>query len=49
MGSAQEAKKAIEMYSDKDYNGRNMVVNEARPKRTDDSRPRKDYSRDRNY
>jgi RNA recognition motif-containing protein len=29
----EEAKKAIEMFNDKDFNGRNIVVNEARPKR----------------
>lgn len=33
MGSDKEAKKAIEMFHDKDHQGRKMVVNEARPKR----------------
>ncbi len=33
MGSEEEAKKAIEMFNDKDFGGRNIVVNEARPKR----------------
>lgn len=33
MGSEKEAKKAIEMLNDKDFGGRNIVVNEARPKR----------------
>lgn len=33
MSSAEEAKKAIEMFSEKDYKGRKMIVNEARPKR----------------
>jgi cold-inducible RNA-binding protein len=30
-GSSEEAKAAIEMFNDKDMNGRNIVVNEARP------------------
>ncbi len=33
MSSEEEAKKAIEMFNEKDFNGRNIVVNEARPKR----------------
>ncbi len=28
----EEAKKAIDMFNDKDFNGRNIIVNEARPK-----------------
>jgi len=32
MSSDEEAKKAIEMFNGKEFNGRNMVVNEARPK-----------------
>jgi len=32
MGSPEEAQKAIEMFNGKDYEGRNLVVNEARPK-----------------
>jgi len=39
MGSAEEAQKAIEMFNGKDHQGRNMVVNEARPKR-EDAEPR---------
>ena len=31
MSSDEEAKKAIELFNDKDFDGRNMVVNEARP------------------
>jgi cold-inducible RNA-binding protein len=31
MSSEEEAKKAIELFNDKDFDGRNMVVNEARP------------------
>lgn len=30
--TADEAKKAIKMFNEKDFNGRNMIVNEARPK-----------------
>lgn len=32
MSSDEEAKKAIEMFNEKDWNGRKIVVNEARPK-----------------
>jgi RNA recognition motif-containing protein len=32
MSSDEEAKKAIEMFNQKDFNGRTIVVNEARPK-----------------
>lgn len=32
MGSDDEATKAIEMYNGKDFNGRDIVVNEARPR-----------------
>lgn len=31
MSSKEEAKKAIEMYNGKDFQGRKMIVNEARP------------------
>ncbi len=33
MATEEEAKKAIEMFNEKDFGGRNIVVNEARPKR----------------
>ncbi len=33
MSSEKEAKKAIEMFNGKDFQGRNIVVNEARPER----------------
>jgi len=33
MSSADEAKKAIEMFHDKDFSGRTLVVNVARPRR----------------
>jgi RNA recognition motif-containing protein len=39
MGSEKEAKAAIEMFNDKDFQGRNLVVNEARPKRDSNFRP----------
>ena len=32
MSSLEEAKKAIEMFNGKDFQGRNIVVNEARPR-----------------
>jgi len=38
MASADEAKKAIEMFNGKDIEGRQLVVNEARPK---EERPRR--------
>lgn len=31
MSNADEAKKAIELFNGKDFEGRNLVVNEARP------------------
>jgi len=34
MGSEEEAKKAIEMFNEKELQGRKIVVNEARPRRT---------------
>ncbi len=36
-GSAEEAKKAIEMFNGKDLQGRNIVVNEARPQQPRDN------------
>lgn len=32
MGSDEDVKKAIEMFNGKDFQGRNIIVNEARPK-----------------
>lgn len=32
MSSGEEAQKAIEMFNEKEYEGRSMVVNEARPR-----------------
>jgi len=43
MSNEEEAKKAIEMLNGQDFQGRNIIVNEARPKRTDDSQPRRDF------
>jgi len=34
MSSEEESKKAIGMFNGKDLDGRNIIVNEARPKRT---------------
>ena len=39
MSSDEEAKKAIEMFNGKDLQGRDMVVNEARPQKPRDSYP----------
>ena len=44
MASDAEAQKAIEMFNNKDVEGRNMVVNEARPK---EERPRENSFRPR--
>lgn len=33
MSSEEEAKKAIEMFNGKDFQGRNLIVNEARPQK----------------
>ena len=33
MSSEEEAKKAIEMFNGKDFQGRNLIVNEARPRK----------------
>jgi len=35
MSSDEEAKKAIEMFNNQDFNGRNLVVDEARPMKKD--------------
>lgn len=39
MGSEKESKEAIKMLNDKDFQGRNLIVNEARPKRDSNFRP----------
>jgi len=44
MSSDEEAKKAMEMFNDQDFQGRKMVVNEARPER-----PRDSYQAPRNF
>jgi RNA recognition motif-containing protein len=41
MGSAEEAKKAIEELNGKQVDGRNLIVNEARPR--EDRPPRRDF------
>jgi cold-inducible RNA-binding protein len=33
MSTEEEAKKAIEMFNEKEFQGRNLIVNEARPPR----------------
>ena len=35
----EDAKKAIELLNEKEMDGRNLVVNEARPKREDEGKP----------
>ena len=40
MEAEDEAKKAIEMFNGKDYQGRAMVVNEARPLEPRDEQPK---------
>ncbi len=39
MSSEEEAKKAIEMFNGKDFGGRNIVVNEARPREPREGQP----------
>jgi len=41
MGSEEEAKKAIELFNEKDFEGRKIIVNEARPRNTEGSRDRR--------
>ena len=41
MASDEESKKAIEMFNGKDLQGRNLVVNEARPPKPRDFPPRR--------
>ena len=42
MGSDDEAAKAVEMFNDKEFEGRTLKVNEARPM---EDRPRRDFNR----
>jgi len=42
MSSEEEAQKAIEMWNGKEFEGRNLTVNEARPM---EERPRRDFNR----
>ncbi len=42
MSSDEEAQKAIEMWNGKEFEGRNLTVNEARPM---EERPRRDFNR----
>ncbi len=44
MSNEEEAKKAIEMFNEKDFEGRKMIVNEARPRNTDNSQGRRNFS-----
>ncbi len=45
MSNDEEAKKAIEMFNGKDFQGRNLIVNEARPKEPREFSPRRDNRR----
>jgi len=38
MSTEEEAKKAIEMFDGKEFEGRNLIVNEAKPMRQDSSK-----------
>lgn len=42
MSSDEEANKAIEMFNDKEFGGRNLMVNIAKPK-TEGDRPRRSF------
>lgn len=46
MGSEEEAQKAIEMFHGKEFEGRTLTVNEARPK---EDRPRRDFGQERQF
>lgn len=47
MSSEEEAKKAIEMFNGKDFQGRSIVVNEARPRENSFSGPGRGPGQDR--
>lgn len=42
MGSKEEAQKAIQMFNGKEFEGREIVVNEARPRRSEEFRRNRD-------
>jgi len=43
MSSAEEANKAIEMFNEKEFAGRNLTVNIAKPKTEGGDRPRRSF------
>ena len=43
MSTKEEAQKAIEMFHEQELEGRNLLVNEARPQKPREYRPRNDY------
>ena len=43
MSSEEEANKAIEMFNEKDFAGRNLTVNIAKPKTEGGDRPRRSF------
>lgn len=46
MSNDEEAEKAIEMFNAKEFEGRNLTVNEARPK---EDRPKPSFNRDKSW
>ena len=45
MSNEDEAQSAIEMFHEQDFEGRTIVVNEARPQKPREFKPRKNYDR----
>jgi len=43
MSSSEESQKAIEMFNNKDFEGRSIIVSEARPQQPRESRPRNNF------
>ena len=48
MSSDEEANKAIEMFNEKEFGGRTLTINIARPKAEGDDRPRRSFGGDSN-
>ena len=49
MVADETAQSAIDMYNDQEFEGRRLVVNEARPKEERTDRPHRPFNRDRQY
>lgn len=43
MATAEEANKAIELFNEKDFGGRTLIVNIAKPKEEGSARPRRSF------